>query len=241
MGLELTELIMAVEEEFDVRMDNDGFIDYRTVGSLYAWICDQVATRPYHKCRRLASFLKTRSALAEISGKSTREISLDTPLETLVPRRKRRKAWKELEMSLGHGLPQLARPRLIDWLNAGLTLVFALTLMPIAIVIIATAGSFCEFVGGLFVGLLIVAFCTPLFLLILDELTLPFARYVPSSCITTRSVVINSTRSELAVPVQERDDQEIWTTLIYMIATKLDVKPDMLTPETRFIEDLNAG
>ncbi len=239
MGLELTEIMLAVEEEFEVRKD-DEFVDLRTVGGLYNWICEQVATRPYHKCRRLAAFLRTRRALAEFSGKAARQISLDTPLEMIVPRRRRRKAWKELEQSLEHNLPPLERPRPINWLNAGLTLVFMLTLMPMAAILIVTASSLTDLFGGVFVAFVILFFCTPLFAFVLEGFTLPFARIIPSGCATPRSIVLNTTRGELATPARERTPEEIWSTLVDIISTKLDVKPEVLTADTRFTEDLEA-
>jgi len=239
MGLELTEIMLAVEEEFEVRKD-DEFVDLRTVGGLFNWICEQVAARPFHKCRRLAAFLRTRSALAQFSGKGSRQISLDTPLEMIVPRRRRRKAWKELVQSLEHNLPPLERPRLINWLNASLTLLFLLTLMPMALILIVTASSLSDLFGGFFVAFVILFFCTPLFIMVLEGFTLPFARIIPSSCATPRSIVVSTTRGELAAPARERTPEEIWTTLVTMISEKLDLKPEVLTADTRFAEDLEA-
>ena len=110
MGLEVTELLIAVEETFDIEIDDEAS-EVNTVGDLYHYVLDRLGIRRQRRrCATLPAFLALRKALADYCGVPEKSIRPETKMRTLVPRWRRQALWCHLEDVHGWELPPLREP-----------------------------------------------------------------------------------------------------------------------------------
>ena len=133
MGLELTELVMACEEEFGVIIAEESVdvTELDTVGGLAALIGRQLGYPDARGCPRVRVFLALRTALATQLSVEKATIKSDSPLDKLFPQPGRCKAWRALQRSLPYRLPPLettVSTRVMGWSAACLGIPLALWL-----------------------------------------------------------------------------------------------------------------
>ena len=118
MGLEYTEILMAVADEFGITIeDRAASQSIRTVGDLYAYVLGEIR-RPGDSCRCITpgNFVAFRKALTQRLNLSKKDIQLDSELQDLVPREQRRRIWPKMTQATGLPLPYLRRRRSLVWL-----------------------------------------------------------------------------------------------------------------------------
>lgn len=104
MGLDGVEIILATEERFRVRIEDEETETMGTVGDLYRYLLRKLDIR-VRGCPKAALFYRTRRALCGHTGRSRAEVGPATKLEALLPPRP--ELWLRLEDSLLLTLPPL--------------------------------------------------------------------------------------------------------------------------------------
>ena len=126
MGLDVVEIVLEIEEAFDISIPDEVAEKIQTVGQLYDYVVEQTRGRPHRSadeapdrtdvCLTAATFYLVRRELCAKLGLDRRQVRPRTPLEDLFPQAARRRDWAELEHKLNLKFPALVRPRpLIFW------------------------------------------------------------------------------------------------------------------------------
>lgn len=105
MGLDVVDMVMAVEEEFDLPIPGDDWWMFRTVGDLADYI---VRNRPRGGiCPNLVAFVRVRRGLIKVCGAQRSAIHPKSGLADLFPPPLRRQLWSALNRELSCLLPDL--------------------------------------------------------------------------------------------------------------------------------------
>src|SRR5947207_2505256 len=115
MGLDIVEIIMEVEDTFEICIPNEDWAQIPTVGSLHEYIlqqrCEQrrrFAANP--TCPSLSAFIATRKAIVSVTGVERQSVRPTTNLSLLLPRRRRRSQWRKIAEAAHIRLPRLELP-----------------------------------------------------------------------------------------------------------------------------------
>lgn len=241
MGLEMTELIMACEDEFGIRLDVNGAELNRinTVGDLHAYITRLVVKQRTYRCPRVPVFFSLRRALMDELHVERRFVRPETPLLHLFPRRGRRKAWRATQMAVPHRMPSLdhALPSsVIKWtalilgIPLGLFLAFAFLL------------NFRD--GGFFwLGLLALPLWPVLMTLNVGGFIGMAVRYkLPATTVgELMDQMVAASSWGIGTDGTPWDSTSVWLNLKEIVADRFDVDATRISPETDFFKDLGAG
>lgn len=105
------ELAFAFEEAFGIEIPDEEAEKMRTPGNVVEYFCQHVPMVRPRTCITRLAFRRVRDALREVLGTPNARLRPSTPLETLLPLRRRRGDWEELGRRLGQDtLPELALP-----------------------------------------------------------------------------------------------------------------------------------
>lgn len=223
MGLDTVELVMQVEETFQLEIPDRDAEQLVTVGQLYEYVRRRVprdgACVTRHVFYRLRAALRVRCRPDEI-------------LESLVPANDRPRAWTRLASKAVLQIPALRRP---EWVfTTGVTIC---ALGAVGALVAALGAT--EFHPGGTVCVAIASIATYVLWLV----TIPLALHFPPRCETVgdlaRTVAI-ANASELRI-MPGWSDMEVWRTVQRIIAEQLGVPLEQVTPEKEFIRDLGMG
>jgi acyl carrier protein len=235
MGLDIVELVMEIEEAYEVQIPNREAERMRTVGDLYHCLLRQLGRQAAGPCLSGVTFYRVRRALMEL-GVPRQSVTPRTELEQLLPEDSRRMVWAQFRQALGPLQSRaLERP---PWLFVA---------VGGAYVALYGAGAFAlqgrhdlTFVGGVLVA------GTLLSALFVYLLTRPLALSFPKGCVTIGDVVRDLTAhnyGEIAAGVVPEEDtvspareREIWDSLCRIVGEQLGVDPKRITPETTWGE-----
>lgn len=251
MGMDMVELIMDIEDRFNIAIPDEDFERVRTVGAFHEHVLAQLAikretepvdhprSRPH--CPTQQAFLTLRQAIQTTRPDAANaRIRPSTLLADLFPRNRRRSAWKNLGKQLDVWLPMLKLPRpigtLIKWLvPIGLT--------GLAIAAATTSDFPGEAVFQVFYG----SIMTAIALAAGFVLSRPFATQFRPELATVGDVArhlfekhpyrYDGTRD--AAPTMS--DEEVWDIIVDRIAEIGGIERDTIRSETRFIEDIYFG
>jgi acyl carrier protein len=171
MGLDSVELVMAVEEEFDLTIANADAARCRTPADVIALVARMVSPTERTRCRSQVAFHRLRRSLGTVLGIPRNAVKLDAPIERCIPRTGRRQAWDQLRADVhSRRWPDLERPA---WLVA--------TLWTLAL----AAGGFGWNLEGPTTAIGLAGFTG----FLATRLTRPFADLLPAGHETVRSLV----------------------------------------------------
>ncbi len=111
MGLETVELVMEIEQRFDIKLSDAEFSRVRTVGELASLVVSRIP-RLNDTCPTSRSFYRIRRVLVQHSGLERRQIRPTTRLITVFPANSR-KLWRTLS-TLDPTFPSLQPSRHLD-------------------------------------------------------------------------------------------------------------------------------
>ena len=241
MGVDFLDILMRVERQFGISIPNRDpeLSNAQTVGGFYDLILRRLAPdKPEGRITSLA-YDSLRQALASVSGADIASIKASTDLSALLPVAGRRVAWKRLESQLGLRLPRLGLP-------GGVSLVMALITMIIGIVVGRTE--------GIAAGLMVFAIVIAIAIQLAKPLSVCFPTRYPLGreflrLRPTRTVTVDDLNEQIVAEnyktLVERTNRwsrdEVWTILTQILVDALDVDPDEIKPESRFVEDLGAS
>jgi len=94
MGLELVELVIAIEETFGISIDDGAAAGLTTPALLIAHVQEAVKSRPANRvCLSQRAFHLVRTALCEVTQVPRKEIRLETRIRRLLAKEKRAEQW----------------------------------------------------------------------------------------------------------------------------------------------------
>lgn len=236
MGLELTELVMACEEEFGVVIAEESvdIAELDTVGGLATIIARQLEHPSARGCPRVQVYLTMRRALAAQHSVQKSTVKGETSLDELFPQEGRRTAWRTFQRALPYRLPRLDTPisrKAIWWISVSLGIPLALWLVAMAYVVLENTAYFL---------LPVVLYAIPAMLFTLG--TYQLGRILPVHTVGELVDAIMGSDTQGVAPGGHAWTQDaVWIRLREMISERFDVDPDSITLETHFFKDLGFG
>jgi hypothetical protein len=110
MGLDAVELVMEVEDQFDIAIPDKAACELVSVGDLYKYILTQ-RNRPLARgCCTASAFYQLRRCLVERYHLDKRSIRPTTDLASLIPREQRFLEWEALQKTCSLAMPGLGWP-----------------------------------------------------------------------------------------------------------------------------------
>ena len=116
MGLETVELVMDVEESFEISIPDEKAQDIVTVGDLFEFVKSRAKRAPARTCLTAATFYDVKRALRD-RGISQR-FGPSTHLADILPSGERRSFWNSLGNGMQLKLPELERSNTVSYINA---------------------------------------------------------------------------------------------------------------------------
>lgn len=227
MGLDIVELIMRVEEEFEIEIPDSDAEMLSSPGMLCAYIEHRLGrasspstARSY--CPTSRAFYAVRRELMQL-GIERRHITPQTSLEALWSRSQRRHNWNALGEALHFDLPSLCRSP--EWAFVGL---LPIGLFPIWLLLSpATAiATFVFYIASWWLG---------------SYLTQPLAVHTPKEM---RSVADLARRlsPRFCIPAsQEERAPDLWPIVRGLIADEFSIPVEQVARDAHFISDLGLG
>lgn len=103
MGLDILELVIAVEDEFDIDLPAEEWWRFETVRDLAIYLTREDS----QVCRHLPAFVQARRALMQVCGVPRSSIRVESSLNELLPAHCRPQQWASLSAALEVELPSL--------------------------------------------------------------------------------------------------------------------------------------
>jgi hypothetical protein len=120
MGLDLVELVIRIEDTFEITIPDNVATQLTTPGKVIDFIFSQVETSNEFSCLSQQSFYFLRERFVPFLNLPRKDFRPKTQLESLFPIENRKLVWERLKTEIGDSvLPELARP---VWLVLFLTL-----------------------------------------------------------------------------------------------------------------------
>lgn len=239
MGLEIVEIIMALEDEFAVSIEDHDLRDVRTVGDLSDVIAAKVGLNESPSvCMTSRVFYQLRRGLMQTTGRQRREITPDTRLDEILPELSRAHLWRTWTSRSEVRLPRLRlhEPLHTAWLAATLVAAVATAwgvFWMLSLVGVTRADTALPF---LVVGWIPVV----LVWVLLTRLGSRWATVFPGAVQTvgdlTRMLVERGTR-----PFTRGRESHgtvsrstVWNRVVEVIVRDTNVKRELITPEATF-------
>ncbi len=237
MGLDLVELVMEVEDTFNIRFSEADYADIATVGDLHDYIVKRVngtddsVSEHDPICLTSATFLRIRRAFVSHFGLARHSVRPSSSVDEIVPRKERRKVWNQIQNVIELNLPPLRRPRWVVCtllaIVSMLAAIFLWSLMPIDEI---------EFLG---VALATVAAAAGLTVLTRPLATEPGPEFVTVGGLA--HVVLQRNFRALHEQYNGWNPSDVWDTIQVILLEQLAIKPEEVTRDARFLEDLKMG
>ena len=214
MGLDYVELLLAVEDSFQIHIADEEADTLSTVGDLYKLVIAKLQGQDSKRCPTSAAFYRTRRGIVETLAIDRRKIKPSTPLETILPLSGRRKAWQDIQAATKLKLPNSEHPASTQ-----------MTLLTIGIAAVLAPGLYAR-VG--FWGLIVLFFIG----LVLGTLLIKFSPNLAVEFPNRDATVGDLARDALAVNHSRLVDEVggwkekgVWESLCRVIVTQTSVRP----------------
>ena len=236
MSLDTVELVMEIEEAFEIRIPENAAWKMTTVGDVYQYILEQQKNEAGQQpavCLTAVTFYKLRRMLVAELGLDRSHLRPDSSTDAILPAENRGQLWARLEKALQLKLPELAMSPLVAifcWMGpvvAGLllTAIMLPTFPPPAAVL----------AGG--IGCLILLITC--YGIAESHATLPALAFATMGGLAKVVLSDNLAKIRQQYPLPGRSDT--WEVLQAIIVKQLGVDPKFVTPEASFIYDLGCG
>ena len=227
MGLDGVELVLEVEEAFDIKIPDEAAEYSVTVGDLYGVVVALTEKSCQQRCIAGDLFRWIRRNMKRLG--ITARFRPSTKLEDVVPLEGRKEFWHAISQETGLKLPELVRPRWISC-SALFCTIFLSFATALSIGIYSIVGAIFAF----FAALILLNYA-------ITKLTSPYEVEFQASSSSfrglTENVIWRNSKKigEIYGPI---GPAEIWTILQSIVADVLQVDKQKVTKEARFIEDL---
>lgn len=227
LGLDIVELFIAVEDAFQIHIEDHEAQEVATAGDLSLLVISKLKAPDSSRCLTSVAFYRTRRALMTVLGVARREVAPSTRLDALLPADNRAARWRRVEEAAGLKLPklQLAGSIQLTLLTVGV----ATTLYPAirsgaGIVWMALLA-----VTGLVLGAGLMRLAAPL------AVNFPF----PDPTVgALAKAVLALNYGNLATEIGGWSEAEVWDVVCQLIVRQTGVERERITPEARLVDDL---
>lgn len=222
---------MSVEDAFQISITEEDASKIRTVGEFYDVVLSKLAIKGINdeessrRCLTSAAFSRVRRAMVQVLHIDRRKITPKTELRDLLPRPKRRENWDLIKQAINLKIPKLSP-------NLSVLLIKFAILMAVGI-----ASGLLQYLGiwGLTIASLIAA-------LVMTRFMPALHTSLPASTVgALAEQVYLANVKQLSEESGGLNEREVWDALKKIIISQLGVKPEEVTPEARFIEDLRMS
>ena len=231
MGLDAVELIIEIEEAFDISFDDSEAGYIVTVGQLFDTIIKKLFLKSWKGCPTARAFYRLRSSFIKVLGVNRKDVRPSTSTLALLPIWQRRKIWSRLERDLAMRLPPLNNQAGVClFLAAGITALATFILVGAISrdIFVAAAASLSSLLPAVLIGYIVgVLFIPPTLL----------TQYRSVGGLAKGLVALNYDKFVPPPPATPENDQ-IWDKLCDIISNQLSVKRENLHRETNFVKDL---
>lgn len=240
MGLDGVELIMAIEEEFNIEIPNEEAERIRTAGDLceLAIRLMNPGTAPQGQTGgTVRAFNSVRHALMVALDMPRTEVTADLYLDRLFPLRSRRALWQAASAASEFAFPELVCPR---WLVQSLTYgVGALCLLALLIPLMAFRGHspMLRFLALGAIGVPLIGFLSAL----AYRVSRPWARLFPFGIVTVGDLTHYVARRYRLDPLFPATQDQVWQRVQEIIVQQLGVRPEQVTWDADLVRDLGIG
>ena len=237
MGLETVELVIEVEENFDISILDADAEKIITVGQLYDCVLSKLPAQQEQRCLTAAAFYQIRGALTGQFGVERTSVRPSTLIKRIVPEPERRSNWQLVGQRLDWYLPALVRPAWMSSVLMGLIKIW------IAAVIVGSGWVNGFSLNAMWTALAGMFFGTILLLVAANVLTVPFATQFPDECLTVSGMVqaaLALNYAKVSAGATGRN-QEVWDCLRAIIVKQLGVPADEVVASAEFVADFGAG
>ncbi len=114
MAIDGIELVMAMEEEFDILLPDDDLNKMRTVGDLYELIKPRLQSATFDICLSHHMFNKVRRAMMNIYHLKRIQIKASIKLLDLIPEKDLKEGWPYLQLFEDLKIPELKFKKLFS-------------------------------------------------------------------------------------------------------------------------------
>jgi len=235
MGLDSVELIMNIEETFDLTIPDQEAEKFQTVGDIYRYVLERIQVDDSPGCLSSKAFYRLRRVLIESFEAPRSSIRPTTRLDVLIPRKDRDSAWQRLEARLKLNLPGLQHPA--EMQVSLMRIHMAMFMLLVVSTFVMVAG---KVGGGVFAGMFAGLIGFEFFLLSqIERLTRPYALEFAPSCRTIRGIVDFLVEKDLGrtIPVQSGwSEVKVWEAIRALIVGHWDIDPEAVTEDARIID-----
>lgn len=229
MGLNSVELIMDVENTFQITISDSEAENIRTVSDMYDLVLKKIDYSDNHQCKSQILFYKMREVFGRHCHINRKTISPNTNLNNLFDRATIKSKWKAIQDELHITIPNLVRS---DILNSVLTWA-SFFLVGFGLILIFIAFKF---------SLYYLILYSIAFILLTDlswRLTKFFKIYPKYN--TMREFIHGIMPIYLKdTDISVNDTNDILTILKYLICNTIGVKLEEITLDARFVDDLKV-
>jgi acyl carrier protein len=237
MGIECILLRMELEDEFEIDLKDADFTGVQTVQDLLAVVTIRLRGKcgvPFESYPALPAFCEVRRILQNVLDVPRSSVRPSTPLDAVLPRVGRGRAWRRLAEALGQRLPEVKPPRwaapayfsvMMLFNGAGIVWMVNNEVDPAYICKLVLFSAWLTLLAWLLSAAFLPAFAA----VIPDEMTV-------RSLVQARVEQENRRREKAASPTATSD--EIFRRLKRIVSEVLGIPLDEVTPNSRLIEDL---
>ena len=240
MGLEGVELVMDVEDIFNIKIPDGDAEKIETVGQLHKYILNRIGSNPHtvkSLCISSVVFYKLRSAIIQLQNVKRKKIRTKTHTNALLPIYRRRRQWKQLENYLQLNIPSLIVPSSISRsIFASFVLLFVTFAFFIKKIVMGTS--------EIYPIILLFSFFAWIYLVFITFSHLPKFLFfaIPNNCKKVgdfSKTIIYTNLDKLPLDLDVKNI--VWNKLCDMIVDGFGVSREELHPETHFVRDLKFG
>jgi hypothetical protein len=227
MGLDGVELLLAVEDAFQIHIADEEAGNVATVGDLHNLVVDRLHAKDAKACLTSAAFYRVRRGIIDTLKINRRDIRPSTPLETILPRDSRRQRWRDLQQVVRLKVPDLQHP---GWIQ--------LSMFAAGVALAAAVGVYLRVgLGGTLLISSLGLVVGPLLLNISPRLADAFPNRVTTVGDLARDVLaLNHAR--LAAETGSWTKQDGWETLCRLITLQTGVDASKIKPDSLIVGDL---
>lgn len=231
MGLDGVELILALEEEFQIVLEDEAVSSVYTIGDLYKLLLSKLPQASAPACTTSMAFYAVRRGLMEELGVSRKDLRPATSLASLFSQfpPRRRQQWHRFRNGMPYKLDHLGVGRIAFWgsaiLGASVCAWFAhgaLDRLPYT-----AAAALCGFVLGLIAIYKTACAHTS------------FPNGIDTVGDLARLLLGKNTHA-FAQRTQGWTPENVWQTMKTVVIAQLGVNPELVVPEASIVEDLGC-
>jgi acyl carrier protein len=230
MGLDGVELVMTIEDKFNIKISDQEACQSDTVGKLYQCVLDKIGVSSGNRCSSQQAFYRLRKALKESLCVEEIVIKPKTNTELIFPENERKMLWSRMSTNVSYKFPELEYPAIIIIF----ILIFSLL-----------SGGICSY--SLFLYLHgFVCF-------------IPALVWIPVTAMLYKLMYKNLQGFKIIIPCGDEtlgglakhvlytnslyfatlSKEEIWEKLTSIISEQLGIRREDIKPESNFVKDFN--